>query len=344
MDQRNWKDSTVQQLIRYEALFDLLNTTQGIRLADMANQVASQWKYFANVHAWHLIVFDGKEFLQIDGYRGKARYQTLQMDELSSWDAHYWKEQRPFLLHTVENHLHPPEHILTARTSQIQILPINNQEKSIALLTISCQNQDFDELDLRFIKLMGSFFSNHLLSLMLQKRADNHLRRQATRDSLTDILNRGAILEQLNTTMHLSKRNNYPFSILLIDVDFFKKINDNYGHQAGDSVLQDLAKRLEDKARDSDSVGRYGGEEFLVILHNCGIDQLEIVAERFRESISNHSFLLDLNQFKEISVTISIGAASFEINENMDLYELIKRADKALYESKKQGRNRSTVC
>jgi len=344
MDQRNWNDSTVQQLIRYEALFDLLNSTQGLGLADMANLVARQWKYFANVHAWHLIVFDGKEFLQIDGYRGKATSQTLQVDELSPWDAHYWKEQRPFLLNTQDNDRLPPENILTARTSQIQILPIVNQKRCIALLTISCQNQKFDDLDLRFIKLMGSFFSNNLLSMMLQRRADNHLRRQATRDALTDILNRGAILEQLNSTMHLSKRNNYPFSILLIDVDFFKKINDNFGHQAGDSVLQDLAKRLEDKARESDSVGRYGGEEFLVILHNCGINQIEIVAERFRESISNHSFLLDQTQFTEISVTISIGAACSDSNEDIDVYELIKRADQALYQSKEQGRNRSTVC
>ena len=140
-------------------------------------------------------------------------------------------------------------------------------------------------------------------------------------------------------TINSSGEKKETLSILMIDIDFFKNINDTYGHAAGDIVLEDVAKMIKSCTRNADTAARYGGEEFVVMLNNTSASAAMAVAERIRKSVEEKSIMYD---GKKINVTISIGVSSY----NFDLESaksIVERADKALYESKQNGRNRVTL-
>ena len=129
----------------------------------------------------------------------------------------------------------------------------------------------------------------------------------------------------------------------MLDVDFFKKINDTYGHYVGDIVLKEFAKIISDEVREYDFAARYGGEEFFIILPSTTLDEAKIVANRLRERIENESF--DISKFHEtiktLNITTSVGLVP--LKEDMDLKQLFVKVDKALYEAKKTGRNKVVV-
>jgi diguanylate cyclase (GGDEF)-like protein len=161
---------------------------------------------------------------------------------------------------------------------------------------------------------------------------------QATRDSLTSLLNRSAILEVLQKELIRSVREKTPVAAIMTDLDHFKHVNDTYGHLAGDAVLREAARRLSASLRAYDSVGRYGGEEFLVVAPSCGGAGGADVAERLRESISGAP--IDASGHA-IVVTMSFGvAATCDIKQ---VNQLLRMADDALYAAKKAGRNRVEV-
>ena len=135
-------------------------------------------------------------------------------------------------------------------------------------------------------------------------------------------------------------RKNTPFSVILFDIDHFKKINDTYGHQAGDFVLTELAATVKDMIRQADIFGRYGGEEFLVCLPETKVEKALYSAERLRKAVEEKEFIYD---GKRIPVTISIGVASFRQTPEDKVSRFIKDADEALYFSKEHGRNCVTL-
>jgi diguanylate cyclase (GGDEF)-like protein len=166
------------------------------------------------------------------------------------------------------------------------------------------------------------------------------LRDQATRDSLTGLWNRRMILEILQREMPRSQREGQPMSVIMADIDHFKGINDTHGHLVGDQVLLQIAQRLLAVLRPYDTVGRYGGEEFLIVLPGCGPDIAVVLAERLRcavesESIRGEGMLLR-------SVTVSLGVATWDGEASSQ--ELLRVADAALYQAKKQGRNRAVLA
>jgi diguanylate cyclase (GGDEF)-like protein len=161
----------------------------------------------------------------------------------------------------------------------------------------------------------------------------------ATQDSLTGLYTRRMFHEYLDSELMRSRRLNHQMSLLLIDVDNFKQINDNYGHPAGDAVLQKLSDRLRRESRGIDYVCRYGGEEIAVILPETGVQNAQHVAERMKNTISTLPF--DIDDVNSLSITVSIGLASFPLHGDTDTF-LISAADSALYIAKEQGRNR--VC
>lgn len=154
-------------------------------------------------------------------------------------------------------------------------------------------------------------------------------------DGLTGILNRRAIYEALEREILRSGREKTPLSVIMLDIDFFKKINDSYGHNAGDFVLKELVRRILAELRPYDTFGRYGGEEFLILLPGAFMYEVLIVAERIRGAIRNTPF--DITP-TSIQVTSSFGVAEFDFKENSDA--LVNRADVALYKAKKNGRDR----
>lgn len=155
----------------------------------------------------------------------------------------------------------------------------------------------------------------------------------ATRDALTGALNRRSFFELLEREFSSARRQRAPLSLAMVDVDHFKSVNDTYGHPAGDAVLQQLAERLRENLRIEDAMGRYGGEEFALLLRHTGLDGALLVAERIRLKVAETPFsLADRN----LPVTVSIGVATWTAGEQEHLLRL---ADEALYEAKESGRN-----
>ncbi len=184
-----------------------------------------------------------------------------------------------------------------------------------------------------------SILCNHVAISIAEAQAHAQVEQLAITDGLTGIYNHRRFQERLQEEFLRSARHPEPFSILMIDIDFFKKINDTFGHPAGDSVLKIIAKLLAKMVRKLDVVARYGGEEFVVLLLKTDSMQAWQMAERIRRAIETAP--LDW-QGQKIEVTVSIGVAS-QPEDATQREELIACADKALYASKRAGRNRSTL-
>jgi diguanylate cyclase (GGDEF)-like protein len=163
------------------------------------------------------------------------------------------------------------------------------------------------------------------------------LRVQATHDNLTGIANRGTILDSLHAELSRAYRQRAPVAVLMADVDRFKHINDTRGHQAGDEVLREVAHRMKSAIRNYDAVGRYGGEEFLVVLPGCDGNGGFTQAERIREAIAAEMFRAQGNI---LGVTCSLGISWRSPAAPEDANALIREADLALYHAKARGRNR----
>ena len=160
------------------------------------------------------------------------------------------------------------------------------------------------------------------------------LRHQAMHDSLTGLWNRLAILERFQQELARARRDGAPIAVLMADVDNFKRINDTYGHKAGDAVLCEIARRMKQAVRSYDSVGRYGGEEFLILLPNCDLANAAQQAQRLRACIADGGFHVAA---RVLQLTASFGVAVSGPNSDADL--IIQAADAALYRAKAAGRN-----
>lgn len=163
------------------------------------------------------------------------------------------------------------------------------------------------------------------------------LREKASRDQLTGLLNHAEILSILSGQIDRAKREGGNISILMADLDHFKKVNDTYGHMAGDAVLRQASRRMRSMIRAYDYIGRYGGEEFLVVLPGCNEEQACHFAERLRQSVGDEK--MDIPEGM-IPVTISLGVATLCKENPSDADSLVQAADLALYRAKENGRNR----
>ena len=158
-------------------------------------------------------------------------------------------------------------------------------------------------------------------------------------DSLTFLWNHGFFQDTLIKELENAKTRNIPLSLVLIDIDNFKKFNDTWGHQNGDLILTELSKLLKDFSREGDYVCRYGGEEFSIILTETNKERAFMIAERLREEIAQHNFPITASQ-EPVKLTVSIGVATFPGDAHAK-EELILKADKAMYTAKFIGKNRT---
>lgn len=188
--------------------------------------------------------------------------------------------------------------------------------------------------------LLTSLASSSARLLLTQKwllAAQEALRCEATHDGLTSLWNHTAILDTLDRELLRAQRENRPVGVMMIDVDKFKSVNDSYRHAAGDAVLKTLGREISNQLRSYDSLGRYGGEEFLVVAPGCDVGACSQLAERVRDHVAKHS--TPIRGCSTISVTISVGVAAS--SESLFSSEpLVQRADAALYLAKGAGRNR----
>ena len=163
----------------------------------------------------------------------------------------------------------------------------------------------------------------------------------ANTDALTGLLNRRAFMERMGMEMLRAQREKRPLSLIITDIDHFKRVNDTYGHQVGDLVLQRFVGQLRTSIRPYDFLGRYGGEEFVVCLPGTDGCQAGLVAERMRGQIENMEIMLP-DDSRSIRITASFGTAPYSVESGGNIDLLIKSADDALYRAKEKGRNR--VC
>jgi len=168
------------------------------------------------------------------------------------------------------------------------------------------------------------------------KLSQTKLEQLATTDSLTGLNNRKQVMSILRDHYAYYRRYETAFSVLMLDVDHFKVVNDTYGHQAGDTVLKQVAEIFNENLRTVDSAGRYGGEEFFVILAESGVEESIQAAERIRKAVASHIFI---HEEQEIRVHISVGIGRIQ-KQDRDEQQVVGRADMALYRAKDEGRNR----
>ncbi|MGH9503551.1 MAG: GGDEF domain-containing response regulator [Terriglobales bacterium] len=170
-------------------------------------------------------------------------------------------------------------------------------------------------------------------------RVQTELQFQSAHDHLTGLWNRGAIAGLLHREAQRGVRTNEPLGVMMADVDHFKRINDSYGHQAGDAVLTEVARRMVASVRNYDYVGRYGGEEFLIVLGECTASDLTVTAERMRASVSGRPVETESGS---IAVTVSVGLVASPARSAalVKPEDLLRAADMALYRAKEKGRNR----
>ena len=168
------------------------------------------------------------------------------------------------------------------------------------------------------------------------KETEEKLARQATTDPLTGLNNRRRFLELCREELKRVRRNRTPLVLLMVDIDHFKRINDTYGHDAGDAVLKEFAGRVCAELRETDSIGRIGGEEFSVLLPETDMQSAKTVAERIRAAVSKKPVT-----GRTLHITVSIGGADFENTHRNTVESILKSADEALYKAKQSGRNQT---
>lgn len=181
-----------------------------------------------------------------------------------------------------------------------------------------------------------AFIVAYLIKYVIKSRDFEYTYKLATTDGLTELYNHRFFQEQMIFNIDYSKRSGNPFSLILIDIDFFKKFNDKYGHQAGDAVLKQVAQTLKKNVRSSDLVCRYGGEEMAIILRDTNNEEAIFTAQKICDAVANRTFKLGADLEKH--VTISLGVSTYPHNGETPA-ALIEYADKGLYAAKENGRN-----
>ncbi len=229
---------------------------------------------------------------------------------------------------------------VVSRVSSVLYASIVSLSTYFIYLLVAYYAMRFENLWLEIIyplifSIFGFTFS-YIFKYIVKSRDFEYQYKLATTDGLTDLFNHRYFQEQIRQYVNNCKRYNNEFSLIIIDIDFFKKFNDNFGHQSGDAVLRQVASTLKRNVRATDIVCRYGGEEMSIILPNTSEDEAFSTAQKICERVAQHKF--KLANGKETNVTISLGVSTFPQDGN-DAETIISQADKRLYDAKNNGRN-----
>ncbi|MCT7461201.1 diguanylate cyclase [Aliarcobacter cryaerophilus] len=232
-----------------------------------------------------------------------------------------------------------------------KILKNNDQTKNIPVIFVTARNSEEDEeygLNLGAIDYITKPFNKTITKLRLKnylemKIKNDLLEKISMYDALTNIRNRRFFDETFETTFLEAKRDKFSLAIMMIDIDFFKPYNDNYGHGQGDETLRKVAKALEKTIkRPSDFVARYGGEEFVILLKDINKDGVEAVANNLLNAVRELKITHEFSKIENY-VTISIGASFYNSNSDITKLELLLKADETLYNVKNSGRNNFAI-
>ena len=332
---------TLKRLQNFEMRLLSLNS-----LAEMIEFILGEAKALLDLDAISLCLIDSKnqiaEYLQVDNY------DYLHRDGLflvgSEWQLRnsFGLSDQPFLgsyKTTACEKLFPAS--TDRKPASVVIVPLRRRDQYLGSLNLGSYHNE------RFTQGMATDFIEHLasvISICLENNLNvETMRRTSLVDALTGVNNRRFLEQRIDEELDRSQRTSEPLSCLFLDIDFFKRINDNHGHQAGDHVLAVVAGVIKKLLRNNDVLARYGGEEFVALLSQSDEISAAEIAERIRLSIAD----LQVEYAEQpIPVTISIGAATFQPGRALKkqvsgiALQLIQAADAALYEAKRLGRNR----
>jgi len=282
--------------------------------------------------------FQNKDEISIKTYDYKSHYKMMDLNlniENLSFFENFFKQYPQFLI-TYPDLLKGMNHKSAEELCKLEpelIIPILGPSSLYGLIVLGKKpdGESFSNMDMVFIR-----YYTYFVSLAIQNNLNYD---HSLRDVKTGLYNYGFFMTRLTEELARMKRNMYVSSVIVADVDDFKKFNDTYGHIAGDRVLEHVASMIRQSVRLEDVPSRFGGEEFTVLLPDTNSEEAFRVAERLRKSISR----LQVSWEVPLSpVTISLGIFSFD-NSVSSIYEIVDNADKALYKSKERGKNCTTI-
>ena len=237
--------------------------------------------------------------------------------------------------------MNPKTGVKLERDGKIGLFPLMSETKMLGAIVAY---NPFDKLSDNEIGYLDEISKQASITI---ERAGNYMKvlQHATLDALTGLNNRHQFALRLKEEVASAKRQNSPLCCIMTDIDFFKKVNDTYGHAVGDCVLKTVAKQIKKELRENDIPSRYGGEEFTILLPYTTIIEAQLVAQRLRRAIEKKKINIEeygIEGVSQISVTISVGVSAYD-KSMKEAEELYQNADKALYEAKESGRNRVVV-
>lgn len=262
--------------------------------------------------------------------------QLLFSDSAHLINQHFSLQRKP-RLQKFSPHQHAYLFPNQEELGSVALLPLVRQNMLIGTLNLGSRNEN------RFHSQIGTLFLEHLAAVVSacieNTRLQEHIKLVGLRDPLTGINNRRFFDQRLSEEASRAQRYNRPLSCLFLDIDHFKRINDQYGHQTGDAVLKQVSTQLDERLRQTDVLARYGGEEFVILLPDTEQSDANLIAEQIRERIEQTGFMLPGG--KSLKVTLSIGLAVLHPNNHInDAKQLLAAADQAVYAAKLSGRNR----
>lgn len=248
----------------------------------------------------------------------------------------FYRNREPVYLSDLRNNRTPLLPFKTGEAGSIFMLPLIYEKEQIGILVFLSERVNaLSPYQIELLEVLGNQASTSLINARLYSEVE----RLAITDGLTGLFNHRHFQERLAEEFKRLQRLPDPISLLLIDIDFFKRINDTFGHPAGDEILRGVAGVIKATIRDTDIPARYGGEEFAAVLLGTNHEGAQIMAERLRRSVMDKRFYIDGN---EIRVTVSIGTATSPYDAG-NREGLIEKADQALYYAKRNGRNRCVL-
>jgi len=232
------------------------------------------------------------------------------------------------------------EYILTP-DKKIGVFPLISEGKLLGSIVTKSTDNVLSEKEINYLEQL----TNQAATTISRANVYAEILKHATLDALTGFNNRRQLEERIKQEVSSAKRQKRDLCAIMTDIDFFKSVNDTYGHATGDLVLKTVSRVIKLQLRDYDIAGRYGGEEFSIILPYTRILEAKMVAERLRKAVENTK--IDISKVnnetndKNISVTISLGIAEYENGD--DEHTILQKADKALYKAKEGGRNKAEI-